>query len=150
MEELISVLPRVLHIVGYDEQACERVLQAAWKHIVGESIAAHSRPLRLRRKRLLIQVSDRTWGAQLRELSPTLLAKINRLFGTDLVETLECRVERKKTVRSPEAPSVTVSSPALERIRSELLPLAEKIGDPDLREAFLRAASRCLQRREGS
>ncbi len=152
MEELIQILPHALRMVGYEESACERVLQAAWARLVGESVAAHTSPVRLHERRLIILTTDRTWKAQLEKLSPEILARINRLFGAELVEAIEYRVKRKEKESSSCEPKADgPSEPQVvpdERMLRELGPLAEKIVDPELREAFLRAAIRCLKRRE--
>jgi len=150
MEELLHILPHVLRMVGYEESACERVLQAAWGRIVGDLIAAHTFPARLRQKHLIVLASDRAWKAQLEKLSSDVLARINRLFGTSVVEAIEYRVKRDLASRGhTEGPGPASSEALDEGILREMAPLAEKIADPDLREAFLRAASRCLMRREG-
>jgi hypothetical protein len=155
MEEVIRILPRLLRAVGYEESICERVLHAVWARIVGDAVAAHARPVRLREKHLLILASDRTWKAQLERLSPDIRARINRVFGEELVHAIEYRVERRRgtadALPSGEgALSPEVRTPHRERLLRELAPWAEKIADPDLRDAFLRAASRCLERRESA
>ncbi len=94
MEELIHILPHALRMVGYEESVCERVLQGAWARLVGDLLAAHTFPVRLHKRRLIVLTTDRTWKAQLEKLSPDILARINRLFGTELVETIEYRVKR--------------------------------------------------------
>ncbi len=154
----MRILPRVVRAVGREEAVCERVLQAAWSHIVGDFIAAHARPVRLRKKCLIVLTTDHTWKTQLERLSPDVLARINRLFDEDLVEAIEYRVERKRSPVSasrsrrgsaePEAASSRARVHRREHLLRELRPFAEKIADPDLRQAFLRAASRCLERRE--
>jgi hypothetical protein len=158
MEELMHILPHVMRAVGREEAVCERLLQAAWNHVVGDFIAAHARPVRLRKGCLIVLTTDHTWKAQLERLSPDILTRINRLFGEDLVEAIEYRVERKghpvRTSRSrgesseSEARSSRARAHHRERLLRELMPFAEKIADPDLRQAFLRAAIRCLERRE--
>jgi len=155
MEDVIRILPRLLRAVGYEERACERILQAAWARIVGDAIAAHARPVRLRERRLLVLTSDRAWKAQLERLSPDICARINRVFDEELVQAIEYRVERRRNaaeaVRSNEETiSSDVQTPHRERLLRDLAPLAERIADPDLREAFLRAASRYLERRESA
>jgi len=148
MDELIRILPHVLRMVGYEESACERVLQSAWTRIVGEAIAAHTFPARLHERRLIVLTSDQTWRAQLEALSSDVLARINRLFGVELVEVIEYRVTRDIASRGgSEKASPAPQMASDERLLRELAPLAEPIADPDLREAFLRAASRCLMRR---
>jgi len=151
MEELIHILPHALRLIGYEESVCERVLQAAWARLVGGVIAAHTVPVRLHKRCLTVLTTDRAWKAQLEKLSPDILARINRLFGAELVESIEYRVRRDRVSRGQKQKASSAPQTALdERVLRELAPLAEPIADPDLREAFLRAASRCLTRRERS
>ncbi|MCS6815806.1 MAG: DUF721 domain-containing protein [Blastocatellia bacterium] len=152
MEELIHILPHALRMIGYEESACERVLQVAWARLVGDAIAARTFPMQLREGRLIVLTADRTWKAQLEKLSPDILARINRLLGADLVQAIEYRVKREVFSPRPkeQASSASPQTALDERLLRELTPLAESIADPDLREAFLRAASRCLARREGT
>ncbi len=57
-----------------------------WPEIVGATIAAHVRPVRLEESALTVEVSDPAWATQMRLLSDQVRAR--------LVEVVDVRVER--------------------------------------------------------
>ncbi len=64
-----------------------------WSELVGEQIAAHARPLKLDRGRLLVEVDEPAWATQLRFMETELLDRL-RGEGQLAVDGLELRVAR--------------------------------------------------------
>jgi predicted nucleic acid-binding Zn ribbon protein len=56
----------------------------AWSEIVGEAVAAHARPGRLRDRTLLVHVDDPIWATQLRFLEADLLGRLAAVAGEEI------------------------------------------------------------------
>ena len=66
-----------------------------WDEAVGESIAAHVRPVRLERGGLLVEVDEPAWATQVRLLADDLRARLLDVAGV-AVERIEVRVVRRR------------------------------------------------------
>ena len=109
--------------------------RAAWPLAVGKKIAARTRPARMVRTRLIIEVEDLVWKKQLFALSRQILANLERHLGQGIVEDLEFRIMPPR--REPQR--ATTSQPAL-------LPAdeADEIADPVLRRMYKVARKKAL------
>jgi predicted nucleic acid-binding Zn ribbon protein len=67
-----------------------------WAEIVGEDVAAHSRPLSIDGETLVIVASDPTWASELRWLENEVLSRLTEVSGSDRVSKVNVRVERRK------------------------------------------------------
>lgn len=63
-----------------------------WPALVGEQVAAHAKPLRLRHGSLSIAVDDPVWATQIRWLESDLVARLTEALGPGVVERIEVRV----------------------------------------------------------
>ncbi|HKP12263.1 MAG TPA: DciA family protein [Blastocatellia bacterium] len=146
MTSLLNLLPRMLRHVGDSDEARQHAVFAAWVAAVGGQVRKVTQPLRLERKTLIVAVADQTWRTQLDRIKGQALFRLNSLLGTPAVTAIEF-------VINPD--SLRDASPAAEAfhfVAPEVaaLPLnddAARINNPELREAFLRAAGKCLERR---
>ena len=66
---------------------------ARWEELVGSTIAAHTRPVRMQDGRLVVVTGDPAWAAQLGWLESDLLKRIAEAGGPHL-EGLVVRVRR--------------------------------------------------------
>jgi predicted nucleic acid-binding Zn ribbon protein len=66
-----------------------------WDDAVGETIAAHVRPVRLERGGLLVEVDEPAWATQVRLLTDDLRARLLDVAGV-AVERIEVRVVRRR------------------------------------------------------
>ena len=69
------------------------VLFSRWEEIVGDAVATHCKPVRLRDGVLVVAVDHPNWATQLRLLLPTMLARFHELTG-DAVTSVEITVRR--------------------------------------------------------
>jgi predicted nucleic acid-binding Zn ribbon protein len=105
-----------------------------------------TRPVKLERKTLIIAVPDSTWRTQLGKMRGQFLFKLNSLLGNPLVTSLEFVVNPGLIVSDVEPPqSVQFIAPETEAL--SLREQADRIADPEIRAAYLRAAGKCLERR---
>lgn len=66
-----------------------------WREIVGDSIADHATPARLKDNCLTIDVEDATWLTQLRFLHDQILTTL-RQHTDDAIESIDFRVARQR------------------------------------------------------
>ena len=63
-----------------------------WADIVGDSVAAHSRPLSLTRGTLAVAVDEPGWATQLIYLQAELLRRLDEALGAGVVAGIRVRV----------------------------------------------------------
>ena len=88
-----DALSAVMQKLGLRERLDEAEVQRSWKDIVGDFIATHSAPNRLREGILCVQVVqptlhyelDRVWKAQ-------ILKKLKARFGTKIIRDIQFRI----------------------------------------------------------
>jgi len=146
LTDLLMLVPQMLRHAGDSDEVREQAVFAAWLVAVGGPIRKVTAPVRLERKTLLVAVPDVTWRTQLMSMRGQALFKLNSLLGAPLVTTIEYVVNPDLIVRETTAPpEVKFTAPD-----KQALPLraqADRIADPEIRETFLRAAGKCLERR---
>jgi predicted nucleic acid-binding Zn ribbon protein len=89
--ERASKLIRRLRLPG-ETITAEELARSAWADAVGKKIAEHTRPARMVRTRLIVEVEDRIWQRQLFGLSRQILANLAERLGLGVVEDLEFRI----------------------------------------------------------
>jgi predicted nucleic acid-binding Zn ribbon protein len=65
-----------------------------WDEAVGDTVAAHCRPVSLRDGLLVVMVDHPGWATQLRYLSATIVTRIEEVAGPGVVRRLEVRIRR--------------------------------------------------------
>jgi hypothetical protein len=146
LTNLLKLLPQLLRHAGESEEAREQAVFAAWAAAVGSQVRKATTPVKLERKTLIVAVADETWRAQMKRISGQALFKVNSLLGAPTVTMIEYVVNPDLILRDHTAPhEITFIAPDKQAI--PLRKDADRIPDPDIREAFLRAAGKCLERR---
>jgi hypothetical protein len=146
MTSLLRFLPRLLRNVGESPEAREQAVFAAWSAAVGTQVLKATAPVRLERKTLLIAVTDSTWRDQLKRIRGHALFKLNSLLGAPTVTSIEFVINRDFVGRYHEPPR-EVSFNAPDEQAKPLREKADQIADTNIRDTFLRAAGKCLDRR---
>lgn len=67
-----------------------------WSEVVGESLAARTRPLKIDGERLVLAVDEPAIATHVRFLQAELLARLDDLLGPGRVTALDLRVGPKK------------------------------------------------------
>jgi predicted nucleic acid-binding Zn ribbon protein len=80
-----ETLQRLVADRGWDERLALERLRGAWASVVGEPLAARSRPVRLEEGRLTVRVEGGAWAAELALLGPSIATAAARFLGTDHV-----------------------------------------------------------------
>jgi hypothetical protein len=155
MEQLINSLPALLRAAGDAEEVKAAAALAVWNHVVGEGLRQQTVATRLQKQRLIVAVSDSVWQHQLESMSGQLLFRLNSLLGQGTITFIEFRVDPKtvESGRKRKAQAQNLSRDQRsysEPVSLELVSAAALIDNPDLRRAFLGAASSCIRRRESN
>lgn len=82
-----ELLGRVTASMGFDA-----TVLTAWPSLVGDAVAAHTRPRKLRDGVLTVAVDDPAWATQLRFLEADLVARLEAVVGAGKVTRIEVRV----------------------------------------------------------
>ncbi len=106
----------------------EDIARAVWPTAVGKTIASHTSRLKLVRHNLVVEVEDAIWQRQLYGLSRQIIARIQKLTGSEVVRDIEFRIgiPRREAQRAE-----IRSSPAADD--------AESIQDPIMRRIYLQS-----------
>jgi predicted nucleic acid-binding Zn ribbon protein len=92
-----DVLAKLVKARGWQRPAAEATVFGAWERVVGADIAKHSRPIKLEDGELTVEAESTAWATQLRLLAASLLQRIAREVGHNVV--------RKLHIHGPAAPS---------------------------------------------
>ena len=103
----------------------EETALAVWPDAVGKRIAAHTRPAKLVRTRLVVEVEDVTWQRNLFSLSQAILRNLAKALGPGIVDDLEFRIIPRR--REPEIARASIPA---------LIDDADAIADPILRDLY--------------
>jgi predicted nucleic acid-binding Zn ribbon protein len=132
-----SILQKTIQSLEIDVPLKSYSVLGAWNEIVGEPVAAHSRPRTIRNRILFIDVAHPTWMQQLQFLKPTLLEKINTFLGESLIQDI--RFKLGNVLSKAPVPPKTLSmedqkldKATLNRIEGVL----QKVGDEELRNSL--------------
>ena len=85
-------LPAVTRALGGAGGPALVDLLQRWPAVVGEQLAAHSRPLTLRAGTLTIAADEPAWGAQLQWLEADLRRRLDDALGTGVVTRIAVRI----------------------------------------------------------
>lgn len=89
---LAEGLKKVMHGLGLEERLNEAEVLKCWKEIVGEFLAAHSCPTRLKDGVLHVQVIQPAVLYELdREWKPQILKKLKKQFGAKAIREVRFR-----------------------------------------------------------
>jgi hypothetical protein len=90
----VRVGSSVEHVVSGLRGGSDRLgaVSARWTDLVGETVAAHAEPCRLRDGVLVVGVHQPGWATQLRYLSPEIVERCRGALGSEAVREIEIRV----------------------------------------------------------
>jgi len=89
-------LDAVMRGLGAPEASGVHLVFDRWSEVVGEALAARTRPLRIDGGRLVLAVDEPAIATHVRFLQAELLAKLEALLGPGRITALDLRVGPKK------------------------------------------------------
>jgi Dna[CI] antecedent, DciA len=148
LDSIALVLDGLARRLGLETKLLEARLRREWTEIVGEQIAAHTRPDQIRFKKLVIHVRHSVWLHQLTFLKPTLLQKINGAAGAPLVAELVLRIgdvaDHTGGIEAGEA-LCTATTPS-SQVKAEAEFHAQAVQDLSLRDHLASVMAQALAR----
>ena len=110
----------------------ERIACGAWKRAVGKRLAVRTKPVKLVRDRLVVEVEDDIWRESLWKLRFQILRNIEKEIGPEIVSDIQFvvapprREPQRETTLPTTAPQPLMASPDE----------ADAIADPGLRRVY--------------
>jgi predicted nucleic acid-binding Zn ribbon protein len=71
-----DLLPTVLKSIGLDRKLKEQEVLGIWAHVVGEEVAARTRPIKIERGVLYVHVDQSAWMQELHFMEKEIIKKI--------------------------------------------------------------------------
>ena len=72
------------------------VVFGSWAEVVGEDLAAHSRPTAINGDRLVVTCDSSAWASEFRWLEKQVLDRLAEVTGTSRTSAITVRVERRR------------------------------------------------------
>ena len=85
-------LDRIVRHLGGPSADVATGIFGRWSELVGDAVAAHSRPVAMKGTTLVVAVSDPAWATQLRFLEHDLIERLRTELGEDAIDTIDVRV----------------------------------------------------------
>ena len=148
MIDISKVLPKLVTAACANEELLETTVKIAWTQVAGPGLRQQVVPFRLYRKTLIVAVADAIWRKQLHQMSGEYVARINRLLGSEIINSIEFRIDLITVKPLGTVPGPEEKNSSLQAIPSEIVNAAGSIKDFELRQRFLRAAGNCVTRRD--
>lgn len=148
MHSLLKLLPTMIRFAGDNEEVREQAVFAAWRAATGGKLDVTCAPFRLYQRTLVIALKDQMWKRQMEHEARGFIFKLNSLLGSPLVTYIEFRVDPHFVERAQQQGTQHFEFHHTRELEEELKGAAEQIRNDELRASFLRAAARCLERKE--
>jgi hypothetical protein len=149
---IASALDDIAQRFGLSVKLLEHRLQRQWPVIVGDHVAAHTRPDFIRFKKLYVIADSSVWMQQLAFLKPSLLESINQTAGKPIVTDIVLRVgeaePHEQVDGSESSSSLTKIQPAHSLSAESLAEVsrhAEAVEDPGIRAHLTDVMVRALE-----
>ena len=149
-EGLTQVLPRLFSSMGKDKEKTYRyqLLLNRWEDIVGETVAAHVRPVRMDFRKLFLAADAPVWANELRYMERQMIDKINAFVCDELVTSIAFCAPRSEYFRAPRAEEEALApEEAVVPIREDVEKAESAVSgvrDEELRKAAARALAQNL------
>jgi predicted nucleic acid-binding Zn ribbon protein len=90
-QRLGSAIDGLLETHGWQQRAAIGSVFGRWAEIVGQDLAAHTRPDSFDDGELAVTADSTAWATQVRLLAPTLVARLNAELGQGTVRRVKVR-----------------------------------------------------------
>jgi hypothetical protein len=119
------------------------IIQPAWEHIVGPMLVHRTKPISVVAGHLVVEVPSVAWRVQLVRYEGALVDRIKHLLGDDAITGIDWKVN--PALGSIDAPVPPPRIPPQREADAAVKEAADSIADPELRELFLRQATRMMR-----
>ncbi len=91
-ERIDSIVKSYMEKLQRDSNMTDEEISNAWKDVAGVRAFCHTRPVSLRKKRLVIHVDGSTWLYELSMRKEGLLRKLKQRLGDDKIKQIQFRI----------------------------------------------------------
>jgi hypothetical protein len=95
-----DTIDRVLARLGTPSRAGVEVVFDRWAEVVGDAMAARTRPVAIDGETLVVRCDDPALTTHVRFLEPQLVARLSELSGERHITRVEVRVDRRRRPRT--------------------------------------------------
>ena len=95
-QQIRGALDAVMRGLGAPEASGVHLVFDRWAEVVGEGLAARTRPLKIDGKRLVLAVDEPAIATHVKFLQAELLVRLAELLGPDRVTAIDLRVGPKR------------------------------------------------------
>ena len=147
LDSFSTILSGLAKRLGLQSHLFELRLQQQWREIIGEPIASHTWPAQVRFKKLYLLVRNSVWLQQLTFLKPTLLVKLNKEAGAEVITDIALRVGEIPAIQDIAAPTHVLQMPSVsEAALVEATAHAAAVQDPELRNRLTQVMAEAFSR----
>ena len=139
-----SIIREISQSHGFAVRLCEYRLQKQWKALVGEVVAAHTWPARIKFRKLHVAVDNSVWLHQLLYLKATLLEKIHAQMEELQLEDIIFRIGELPKPREDDTDEPADKLPISTDARKTAREYARSVNDDELRDSLIRVIARAL------
>jgi len=83
-----EAINKLLKRTGLDKGVKQQRVLMMWEEIVGEKVAENTKPLKIERGNLYIEVTNDSWRYNLNFYSGEIIKKLNEAMGSEIVKKL--------------------------------------------------------------
>ncbi len=123
------------------EEDEEELVRTYWPSTVGPQIARRTRPVRILKGRLIVDIEGQEWRRQLAPMGRTIARQLNGAVGKDVLEDVEFRV-MVPNIRPPGRAQTATGTEDSHQRQDE----ASGIEDPNLRRIYRRSIKKTVEK----
>lgn len=139
-----SVIKGLAQSHGFAGRLWEYRLQQQWKRLVGEAMASHTWPTRIKFHKLHVIVDNSVWLHQLTYLKPTLVEKIQAEMKDLTLEDIIFRIGEIPECPEEGAPGDTAQPHVSPDARMTARDYTQAVTDEELRDSLARVIAKAL------
>ncbi len=143
MKKIGEILPSILSRMGVIKGIEQGKAVVFWENIVGNDIARHAKPFKVKKGILYVEVTSSVWVHELQMMEPEIRNRINKYLEKNIINKIRFYPARSsrlfKKIDTKEikiAPKVNKLS---ENQKKEIDKISSQIPDEDLKEHFEKA-----------
>lgn len=135
-----GILNATLRKLGLEKRIKECAILSFWNEAVGESIASHTRPIKVYDGRMTVLVESPSWTQELTFLKNRIMERLNKRMGKEVIKDIYFKIGNIERPLQEEKPASSTSTVDLERVkldqekRRKIEESLKKIEDPEIKE----------------
>ncbi|MBA7703692.1 hypothetical protein ES703_112485 [subsurface metagenome] len=131
------ILNATLRKLGLEKRIKECAILSFWNEAVGESIASHTKPIKVYDGRMTVLVESSSWTQELTFLKSGIMERLNSTIGKEVIKDIYFKIgEIKKSFpEEKKEKAIDLESVKLDKgKRRKIEESLEKIEDPEIKK----------------